>query len=443
MKAPAFALAALLVAGLASSAPAATFTLVNMDAAGTGLNDPTVVAAVTGNPATTLGQQRQNVFLAAFDYWGARLQSAVPIRVRASFASLPCDATGAILGSAGPMYLTRDFSGAPRAGTYYVNAEANALAGSDLGVGVDDISAQFNKDIGSAGCLPTQSWYYGIGSSAPVFQISFHSVILHELGHGLGFLTAVDPSTGAKFFGYDDAFMVNLEDHSLGMTWPTMSNAQRLSSWVDTGDLHWVGTNVVARAGSVLTSGLGTSNHVKMYAPFPAKEGSSVSHWDTTLSPNEIMEPIHNSDAANLLTTLALQDIGWNLVPLTGSCVSSATTLCLPGTTPGDNRFSITASYSTVQGGGSSGSGRAIVTSSLGVTSGGMFWFFSPDNPELLIKVLNGCGIDNKFWVMGSAGTTVGLTITVRDTIGGGQKVYTNPDLTAALPFVDKPFSCP
>ena len=52
-----------------------------------------------------------------------------------------------------------------------------------------------------------------------------------------------------------------------------------------------------------------------MYAPSPAEPGSSVSHYSTSLSPNELMEPSYTSANHNLDRTVALfDDIGWVVV---------------------------------------------------------------------------------------------------------------------------------
>jgi hypothetical protein len=118
------------------------------------------------------------------------------------------------------------------------------------------------------------------------------------------------------------------------------------------------------------------------------------------------------------------------------SCMADATTLCLDDQ-PGDGRFKIQVSYQTTQGGGQSGFGTAIPLASLGVRHGGLFWFFSPDNPEMLVKILNGCALTSKFWVFYSAGTNVGLTTTVTDIRSGTVKIYSNPDLTPAAPVED------
>jgi hypothetical protein len=75
------------------------------------------------------------------------------------------------------------------------------------------------------------------------------------------------------------------------------------------------------------------------------------------------------------------------LDPATGPtppCSANSTTLCIDNN-PGDKRFEVKVSYQTSQGGGSSGNGNAISLSSLGITEGGVFWFFSATNPEMLI----------------------------------------------------------
>ncbi|MES1244293.1 MAG: trypsin-like peptidase domain-containing protein [Acidobacteriota bacterium] len=117
----------------------------------------------------------------------------------------------------------------------------------------------------------------------------------------------------------------------------------------------------------------------------------------------------------------------------TNSCVPDADTLCIDDQA-GDKRFRVEVGYDSGQ---QSGAGQAIQLSSLGVNAGGLFWFFSPTNPELLVKVLNACPLNNKYWVFWSAGTNVGLTIQVTDTVTNQSKTYTNPRGTAAQPVQD------
>jgi len=163
------ACAAVLLVAAAIPAGAATITIVNVDGAGEGFNDPTAVAPVGGNPGITLGQQRLNVFQYGADIWGSILPGTVTIRVQAKFdpITIPaCTATSGVLGSAGPINLYRDFAGAPVAGTWYNVAEANQLAGFDLSASNDDIDATFNSDVDDAICLGTANWYYGYDSNA-------------------------------------------------------------------------------------------------------------------------------------------------------------------------------------------------------------------------------------------------------------------------------------
>lgn len=125
-----------------------------------------------------------------------------------------------------------------------------------------------------------------------------------------------------------------------------------------------------------------------------------------------------------------------NPVVSSGPCVPNATTLCIDHN-PGDKRFKILVSYATSQGGGLSGSGTAIPLSTLGVTKGGLFWFFGASNPEMLIKIIDGCTLSSSFWVFYAATTNVGFVVTVTDTVALKQAVYSNQDLQAAAPVQD------
>jgi hypothetical protein len=121
---------------------------------------------------------------------------------------------------------------------------------------------------------------------------------------------------------------------------------------------------------------------------------------------------------------------------LTSHCIPSDTVMCIDDL-PGDRRFKVTVHFHTVQGGGASGNGQEIPMAPLGVTHGGLFWFFGADNPEMLVKVINGCSVNGEYWVFLSAGTNVGFSVTVTDTVFGGTKTYTNNDLNPAPPVQD------
>ena len=289
-------------------------TIVNVDGAGEGFNDPTAVAPVFGNPGTTRGAQRLNAFRAAAEYWGGILKSPVPIRVDARMDPQTCTATSAVLGSAGPNTVHRDYAGAPVAATWYVQATANSRAGADLDPGNSDISATFNSDVDNPTCLGATSWWYGIGAPAPAGTIDFYTVVLHEIGHGIGFLSLVNLGTGAKFLGFDDAYERWLWDWTIG-GWPAMTNAQRLASAVNTGQVIFWGPRATEAGRGFLSAGLNGS-YPRVFAPNPVQGGSSISHFDTVLTPNELMEPAITAPPGPYayLTSGALEDIGWKLL---------------------------------------------------------------------------------------------------------------------------------
>ena len=71
-----------------------SFVIVNTNSPGQGFNDTTPAVPVGGNTGTTRGEQRLIAFQYAADLWGGILDSVVPIRVSAGFASLTCDMDG-------------------------------------------------------------------------------------------------------------------------------------------------------------------------------------------------------------------------------------------------------------------------------------------------------------------------------------------------------------
>ncbi len=308
-----------LLVGLGVAAPclgtAATITVISGDDPGEGFNDPTPVSPVGGNKETTLGRQRLIAVQYAARLWGDLLESDVEIRVAATFDPLPCDGDSVVLGSAGPNCVHRNFAGALEPDTFYPDALANKLAGMDLcPPGAcpqdDDISATFNSSLGTT-CLSFGRFYLGLDAKPPEGDVDLVTTVLHELGHGLGFITFIDLETGAKFLGADDAYMRYLEDHRTGRLFPNMSNAERLDASTGTGDLHWVGPHVVAASGRLIR-GADPSGHVEMYAPPFIEGGASVSHFSDELEPDEVMEPRDTGPLHDVGLALELfADIGW------------------------------------------------------------------------------------------------------------------------------------
>ena len=302
-------IAMLLGVVFAVNANATTIEIVNLDSAGEGFRSTRLVSPVPGNSATTLGEQYLNVFNAAASVWEARVDSDVTIRVDARLDPLDCTPTSGVLGSAGPINGFIDFPGAPRRNTIYVVAQANSLAGVDLDPVNSDIGATFNSLVGASGCLTQLSWWLGINSPAPAGTISLFDTVLHEIGHGLGFLSLV-AQDGTRLADLNDAYMLNLFDVSQNRTWASMNNARRALSSTNNGGLVWSGSNVDEGA-DVFTGGR-RAGQLRMFAPSSFQPGSSVSHWDVVLSPDELMEPFATQTSNACATVLALKDMGWN-----------------------------------------------------------------------------------------------------------------------------------
>jgi len=62
----------------------------------------------------------------------------------------------------------------------------------------------------------------------------------------------------------------------------------------------------------------------------------------------------------------------------------------------------------------------------------GSVWFFSPNNLELLIKVVDGRAFNGHFWVFYGALSDVAYTVTVTDTTTGAVRTYVNAQGTVA-----------
>ena len=120
-------------------------------------------------------------------------------------------------------------------------------------------------------------------------------------------------------------------------------------------------------------------------------------------------------------------------IGLAQSCVPNDQTLCLNG-----GRFEVTARFRTAND-------PETDASAVGLTGdSGYFWFFNSANIEVVIKVLNGCTLNNHYWVFATGLTNVQVTLTVTDTDHGTVQTYTNNLGVAFAPIQDtNAFACP
>jgi hypothetical protein len=289
----------------ATTEAAATIIIQNGNAAGVGFNDPTPAAPVGGNPGTTLGQQRLNAFQAAANIWGATINSVPSIVILSTFEPLTCTATSAVLGSAGPTEVFRDFAGAPFAGTWYNHATASAIFGANLDPATAGIRARFNSNLGQAGCLTGVPFYLGLDNNHGS-AVDLVTVLLHEFGHGLGFLTVTNGTTGAFLAGFPAAFDHFLFDNTTSITWDTATNAQRAASAINPRKLAWTGTNVttavpgVLQAGTAELVGMAPSSIAGTYLVGPAGFGPPLTGAGMI---GEVMPVVDQPDGTGLACT--------------------------------------------------------------------------------------------------------------------------------------------
>ncbi len=297
------------------------------DLPGEGFNDPTPFTPVDGNAARTLGQARLNALWRALLRYDLRFGFRVPLSVVARMDPLGGSAKHATLDHAGP----NNFIYFTKTGTDYPVALANQIAGRDLDPDTSDIDAIFNSDVDGSTVLGSAHWHYGFsGPPANSNDQDFFATALHELLHGLGFITLLDadgslPKTtsGAEM---PDPFFLQLQH--LTTNGPVLLSQEdqlaRSAAVTSIDKLTWAqGTNPL------------------MYAPNPYQPGSSVSHFDTSIAPDELMEPIATPTWHDKLAMAAMQDMGWPVHNPTASVPALDLGLELTGTTPTSNQTTL------------------------------------------------------------------------------------------------------
>jgi hypothetical protein len=107
-------------------------------------------------------------------------------------------------------------------------------------------------------------------------------------------------------------------------------------------------------------------------------------------------------------------------------CTPDANTVCL-----NNGRFKVTATFQAPNA--AVGDAHAIALT----TDTGWMWFFNAANVEMVVKVLNGCGVNNRYWVFAGGLTNVRVVLTVEDTVKHLTRTYVNPQRTAFQPIQD------
>lgn len=247
----------------------------------------------------------QAAFTYAANVWGTLINSSVPIVINAAWANLG----SGVLGHAGPRSYYKNFGGGPQADTWYAVSTANALAETDLnGSGTEEIVAGFNAQF---------DWYFGTDGNCPSTQYDLVSVVMHEIGHGLGFLGSMYISSGLGYYSYwSDGLPIIYDrytENGSGTKLITFtSGSAALASQLTSGNVYFNGTYANAANGGA---------KVQLYSPTTWAQGSSYSHLGESFNGtvNALMTYSLSYAEANHdpgpVTKGLLKDVGWSEDP--------------------------------------------------------------------------------------------------------------------------------
>ena len=258
------------------------------------------------------------VFEQAAATWANYLKSDVPIRIYVKWRPL---ASG-VLGSAGAYSSVRNFVGANKLNTWYPIALAEKMAHANLNDAEFDIIATFNSDF--------PDWFIGTNGVPTSSQIDLYSVVLHEMGHGLGFIgqiqadiTSNSTSLATATYGYPgifDQFIFDSKNRQLVDTLTYKKNSNQLFKQIISDSLYLSSTTTLRN---------NTGKSARLYAPKPTQrnptnpmgymEGSSVYHVDQNTYPpgnlNALMTPqIARGEITAQLGPIVkgiFNDLGW------------------------------------------------------------------------------------------------------------------------------------
>jgi Secretion system C-terminal sorting domain len=258
-------------------------------------------------------------FQRAVDIWALSLASTVPVRVTARWEELDRN----VLGSANATDFYRNFPGAKVPNTFYPIALAEKLAGIELNsVNEDDIICRFNSKV---------PWYFGTVNAIPNGQFDFTSIVLHELGHGLGFISSMRVANSQGSYGYGtrfnaiyDKFIQTGDGKNLVDLKSFTNPSAGLRNSLISRDLFFVSPRNPSN-----------TDKVELYAPSPYEGGSSISHLDDekylTGDINSLMTPSAAQREINLnpgpIVLKMFADMGWKSTSIVHTPIKDAAIL--------------------------------------------------------------------------------------------------------------------
>ena len=255
------------------------------------------------------------VAITAFEYavsiWERIIESPVPIHIEARWLNKEEN----VLGSCAPSDYEMNFEDAPWENVYYPIAAAEKILGRELtGAGRPDMNAEFNKNI---------KWHFKTDGQTPDSLYDFVSVVLHEIGHGLGFTGFFYVQNNEGSYGYWETGDITTFDRLVAKSNGTLliDSTQFTNPSVE---LKTALTSqfLFARSPAAYTNQ--NNNFPRLYAPIEWDNGSSIYHLNDANYPasnsNSLMtHAIGKGEAAHdpgPLTNGILADIGWKIMKI-------------------------------------------------------------------------------------------------------------------------------
>ncbi|HYE87500.1 MAG TPA: hypothetical protein VEA16_14155 [Vicinamibacterales bacterium] len=270
------------------------FNITYSDPQGTGFNDSAV------------GDMRRRALEAAAAAWSRVIRGAVTINIDAVMKApdkAETEAGNILLAVAGPadFWLVGE-SAVPSSLAWQLQGSRNP--GEDV-----DITVIVNPDI---------NWEYATNGVSGGDRVSFVYTLIHEIAHGLGFVDSFDPETGTLLndpvpFIYDTFVNRGSDTRRRVMSRP----AHEVKDDVKSRDLYFGGEAAIEAS----QRSIRPLPMIRLYAPDPYEQGSSVSHVDQDTYADfrtGVMTPRDfggGRDTIDTLTLSVMKDLGYQLVP--------------------------------------------------------------------------------------------------------------------------------
>jgi pre-peptidase/Leucine Rich Repeat (LRR) protein len=173
-------------------------------------------------------------------------------------------------------------------------------------------------------------------------------------------------------------------------------------------------------------SGIGNADlYIRFGAPPTVSEFDAVSAGSINQEEVSVASPRQGTYYIGLHSKSPYRGVNLRFGGL-NRCFPSATTLCLGG-----GRFQVQANWRTPSGSTGTAHGVPVTADT------GYFWFFDATNVEVVVKVLDACTVNSRFWVYAGGLTNVEVDLLVTDTAAGTTRTYHNPLGTPFQPIQD------